>query len=502
MADVDTLVIGSGLAGLTVAALGAREGERVRVLEAHEHAGGYAHTFRKGAYQFCAEVHYVFDAGEGETIDRFLGAIGLRDEVRFHRLDPEGFDHVVVGTDRYRIPNGLAKHRDRLARRFPDERAALHGYFSLLEHARDELAMLPEPLSVSDWLRAPFRFPHLLRDRSSTLADVFDRLRLSARLRTVLAGQAGDYLLPPRKASFLVHAKVVTAYDRGAHYPEKHFVHLVGSIVRAIAERPGCDVRLSTPVVGIEVRDGHVSGVRTADGTLHTARRYVSNVDPRRTLSLAGEENFPSDYRALLEYPYSSGTVTLFLGLQGIDLRDHGFGSFNVWHYPEDDIDRIYARQLEEDDLSNPWLFLSTPTLHTGAPGLAPAGGQTLCVATCAATEPYRDLRERNRDAYRERKRRLRERIVDVISERYVPGLREHVSVAACGTPATNERIVGAPFGNAYGAELGTDAHRVPMDTPIPNLFLCNASAGWPSVAGTIASGMRLHERLGGSAVP
>src|SRR5512135_118699 len=102
MTDVDTLVIGSGLAGLSVAALTARDGERVRVLEAHEHPGGYAHTFQKGAYHFCAEVHYVFDAGEGETIDRFLGALGLRDEVRFRRLDPEGFDHVVVGADRYR----------------------------------------------------------------------------------------------------------------------------------------------------------------------------------------------------------------------------------------------------------------------------------------------------------------------------------------------------------------------------------------------------------------
>jgi all-trans-retinol 13,14-reductase len=502
MTDVDMLVIGSGLAGLSVAALAARDGQRVRVLEAHEHAGGYAHTFRKGAYQFCAEVHYVFDAGEGETIDRFLGALGLRDEVRFHRLDPEGFDHVVVGTDRYRVPNGLAKHRDRLVRRFPEEQAALHDYFALLAHVRDELAVLPEPVTAIDWLRAPLRFPHLLRDRTSTVADVFDRLHFSPRLRTVLAGQAGDYLLPPKKASFLVHAKVVTAYDRGAHYPEKHFVHLVSSIVRSIAERPGCDVRLSQTVTGIEVQRGRVAGVRTADGTLHTARRYVSNVDPRQTLSLAGAENFPTDYRGQLDYAYSSGTVTLYLGLEGIDLREHGFGSFNVWHYPEDDIDRIYARQLDDDDLSRPWLFLSTPTLHTGAPGLAPAGGQTLCVATCASAEPYRALRREDRDAYRERKRRIRDGILDVISERYVPGLRDHVSVAACGTPATNERFVGAPFGNAYGADLGPHAHRVPMETPLPNLFLCNASAGWPSVAGTIASGMKLHEKLGGGGVP
>jgi len=419
--------------------------------------------------------------------------------VRFRRLDPEGFDHVVVAGDRYRIPNGLAKHRDRLAQRFPDEERALHAYFALLAHVRDELLVLPEPPTAIDWLRAPVRFPHLLRDRSSTLGDVFDRLDLSPRLRTVLAGQAGDYLMPPEKASFLVHAKVVTAYDRGAHYPEKHFFHFVDSIVRSITDRPGCDVQLSQPVVAIEMRDGRVAGVRTADGTLHTARRYVSNVDPQRTISLCGAESFPADYRALLDYRYSSGCITLFLGLRGIDLRDHGFGSFNVWHYPSDDIDRIYGRQLDRDDLSDPWLFLSTPTLHTDAPGLAPAGEQTLCVATSAAAEPYRTLAREKPDTYRARKRQVRERILDILTERYVPRLRDHLAVVACGTPATNERFVGAPRGNAYGAELGVPIRRVPMETPVPNLFFCNASAGWPSVAGTIASGMRLHKMLRGA---
>jgi phytoene dehydrogenase-like protein len=43
--DADAIVVGSGLAGLTVAALLANAGRRVQVLEAHEHLGGYGHTF-------------------------------------------------------------------------------------------------------------------------------------------------------------------------------------------------------------------------------------------------------------------------------------------------------------------------------------------------------------------------------------------------------------------------------------------------------------------------
>ena len=110
--DFDDLVIGAGMAGLSVAALLAQSGRRVLVLEAHDVPGGYAHTFTMKSFRFCAQVHYVFGCGEGETVDRLLARLELRDEVPFVRLDSEGFDHVVVAGERVRIPNGLAKYRE------------------------------------------------------------------------------------------------------------------------------------------------------------------------------------------------------------------------------------------------------------------------------------------------------------------------------------------------------------------------------------------------------
>ena len=41
----DYLVLGSGLAGLSFAALMAKAGKKVKVIEAHEFPGGYGHTF-------------------------------------------------------------------------------------------------------------------------------------------------------------------------------------------------------------------------------------------------------------------------------------------------------------------------------------------------------------------------------------------------------------------------------------------------------------------------
>src|ERR1022692_2378920 len=146
--DFDDLVIGAGMAGLTVASLLASQGRRVLVLEAHDVPGGYAHTFQVGKYRFCAQVHYIFGCGKGEPVDELLRRTGLSEEVRFHRLDPEGFDHVVVGGERYRIPNGLEKFRDRLTRAFPNEAKALAGSFDAVVGIGAELDRFPKTTAL------------------------------------------------------------------------------------------------------------------------------------------------------------------------------------------------------------------------------------------------------------------------------------------------------------------------------------------------------------------
>lgn len=502
MTDFDDLIIGSGMAGLAVASLLANDGRRVAVLEAHDSPGGYAHSFRVRDYRFCAQVHYLFHCGEGEPIHDLLSHLGVADEVPFLRLDPEGFDHVLIAGDRFRIPNGLEKLRGRLTRRFPEAARPLRRYFEVLSVLGAELSGLevPSRLSLSA-LAAAYRARHVLYHLRWTLQDLYDHVGMPPKLRAVLAGQCGDYLLPPRDVSLLLHAALVTLYDRGAYYPKKHYGHFVDTLVQAVRRRPGCAVLLEREVTRLETDPlgRRVTAVTTAGGERLTARRYISNADPRLTARLAGEQHFTKDRRRL-DYEYSCGTITLYLGLRGIDLRDHGFGSFNVWHYPHEDINRQYDDQLLRHDLSDPWLFLSTPTLHSDAPGLCPPGDQILEVATACDHARFAALRERDRRAYNLEKKRIRERILDVLDERFVPRIRDHLVMRVTGTPATSARFCRAPAGNAYGAALtprNVGPRRGPFrSASLDNLWLVNATAGFPSVAGAIGAGMRLHREL------
>jgi all-trans-retinol 13,14-reductase len=500
--DFDDLILGAGMGGLTVGALLARDGRKVCVLEAHDAPGGYAHTFRLGDFRFCAQVHYIFGCGEGETIHQLLERLGVADEVPFVRLDPEGFDHVVVGAERVRIPNGLAKLRDRMVHLHPEAREPIRRYVETITVLGEELSTLGDVPDRLSWRLLPelVRHRHLVRHMRWTLKDLYDHVAMPRHVGALLAGQCGDYLLPPRDVSLLLHAALVCGYDRGAYYPQKHYFHFVDTIADAIRTRPGCALLLEHEVARIEVARGRAAAVITTDGKRFTAKRVISNVDPQRTAALMtpGWQRSDADRRRL-DYHYSSGTFTMYLALRGLDLRDHGFGSFNVWHYPHADLERIYDDQLLRDDLSDPWLFLSTPTLHSPAPGLCPPGHQILEIATSCDHARWSRLRQVDRRAYNRAKKRVRETILDLLEARYVPRLRDHLALRVCGTPSTNERFCRAPGGNSYGAALTprqVGLGRGPYQTSLDNLWMVNATAGFPSVAGTIAAGMRLHRML------
>jgi all-trans-retinol 13,14-reductase len=67
----DALIIGSGIGGLTTAALLSELGWRVAVLEQHYTAGGATHSYERNGYEWDVGVHYIGDMG-GATMSRRL----------------------------------------------------------------------------------------------------------------------------------------------------------------------------------------------------------------------------------------------------------------------------------------------------------------------------------------------------------------------------------------------------------------------------------------------
>src|SRR5205807_9013901 len=114
----DYVIVGAGIGGLVTAALLAHRGYRVCVLERHYAPGGYGHSFRRGRYTFCAQLHYLWSCGPGEEFDAVLSRLGLSDEVRFTELDPDRFDRLHFPSLSYDICRGFDRNTERIAARF------------------------------------------------------------------------------------------------------------------------------------------------------------------------------------------------------------------------------------------------------------------------------------------------------------------------------------------------------------------------------------------------
>ena len=223
------------------------------------------------------------------------------------------------------------------------------------------------------------KYWHLYTRRNWTLQDLYDRAGLSPKLQDLLAGQSGDYGLPPDQIALITHTSLVWDYSEGAYYPQHHFKHLVDSIVSMITKGGGV-VEFSTPVQHIEVENHQVVSIYAGAKTYQADNAYISDLDPKLTVKLMYDSRVLSkqEYRRITNYEYSASAFNIYLGLDsGFDPSKYGIGNWNVWYYPNSNLNQAYQQQLQ-GNLEHPWIFLSCPTLKSHEPGMAPDGHHVL----------------------------------------------------------------------------------------------------------------------------
>lgn len=152
-------------------------------------------------------------------------------------------------------------------------------------------------------------------------------------------------------------------------------------------------------------------------------------------------------------------------------------------------------------NFEKPWVFMSTPSLHTDHPGTTPEGGSVLEIATLTDYDSFADAKKESYAKYIKMKNALADRLLDWVTENYIPNLRDHIEVKVVGTPTTNMDYVNATRGNAYGNRLTPEnmgIKKVTKQTPWENLFWCNATSGYGGVYGTCHTGINLYMDLTG----
>lgn len=503
----DYLIVGSGLSALVFGALMAKSGKTVQILEAHEYPGGFGHSFTIAQhYHFNAQLHYVWDCGEGDTVNRVLKTLGLEQEVTFERYDPDGFDHMRIPGYALDIPADSERLIQRLSDLFPAHKAQIQAFVREVQSVSEGLKCLSPPFRpgmILNHLPAAFT---ALRHYRSTLQAVFDQFSLPQEAQSLLALQWPDFLLPPNQLSFYAWVILFTGYQAGAFYPTQHFEHVIHSLVKVIQQHGG-EVLTETEVTEFLVDGKTVKGVKALDHSTHATREFlgktvICNLDPQRAAKMIGIEKFSRRVQRRLDYEYSPSNYVAYCVVKDLDLRDYGFGSWNTFHSEETDLNQSFARMYEQNDFSHPSFAITTPTLLTQALRDCPDDCQIIEFLTVANYQYFNQLRQSDRKAYYHKKAEILEAILDVVEQRYIPKIREHFVLKLTGSPTTNERYCWCPQGNSYGSSLtpkNMGLGRLNHQTSLNQFYFCNASSGYPGFAPTFWTGAMLYQRLSGN---
>lgn len=523
----DAIVVGAGAGGLTAAALLARRGRSVLVLDQHYVAGGAATVFRRPGYEFDIGLHYVGDCGPQGLIPRILRAAGA-DGVRFLELDPDGFETYRFPDFEFRVPRGLDTFGARLLERFPAEAAGIHRYLELLREA-GALLQGPEALAGPAGPGAGAGLRLALRWATATVGEFLDGCTKDPRLRAVLTGQQGDYGQPPSRAALLFHALLVAHYAAGAYYPEGGG-QVPADRLAASIERHGGKILLRARVLRFLVERGRAVGVELH--SRHLGRRtvrapvIVANADLKRTLLelIDPAQLRPATLARTRTLEMSPGLATLYLGVRR-DLMQEGLRRSNYWVFPGYDPEPLYQAAAEGRFVEEPPLYLSLTSLKDpDNRRLAPPGVCNLQLLTVVPAAPAawgvtgaeaESGAYRRAPGYLQAKQRLTARLL-AGAERVLPGLRGDVMFHELSTPLTHARYTLASAGTPYGLALvpSQSLHRRPGPrTEIEGLYLCGASTRTgPGILGVLLSGLAaaaeivgpglMHEVLAAGAPP
>ena len=498
----DTLVIGSGMGGMTCAAMLAKLGQRVLVLEQHYVPGGFTHSFKRpGGYHWDVGVHAVGEVTQRSLTGRLLTYL-TEDRLQWSSLGPVYDEFDFPGGLHLDFPDTPQRFRDNLLEAFPDESTAIDGY---LHRVRE----------VAGSMRR-YYLARLLPGRSGQLAerllarpaqqafaertrDVLDRLTDNEHLKTVLAAQWAYHGSPPSRASFAVQALVTKHFMHGGYYPVGGSQQIALQLLQTVADAGG-HTRLSADVAQILVENGVAVGVRLRDGEEIRARRVVSAAGVLATVDRLlppeyATQDWVASIRGLRPAP---AHVCLYLGLKG-DIRQAGAGPANRWFYNTWDneseawrIDHAPGDSMPEA----PVLYCSFPSLKDPRHDPGPEQRHTGEVVTFVPWDRFAGWlgsrwHKRGGD-YDELKQQLQASLLAQFLAK-MPALAPLIDHVELSTPLTTDHFVRPTRGSIYGIEPTPERFANPHlrpRSPIPGLFLAGSDIATVGVIGAMMGGV------------
>ncbi|WP_421856565.1 phytoene desaturase family protein [Oricola sp.] len=501
--DHDVVVIGGGLGGLAAAAVLAKGGRNVCVVESHDEVGGAASTYRIGDLTIEAALHET--ANPFNPVDPkhfFLKRLGLLDAIEW--VPVGGFYSVrggPVGKEPFAVGHGFSDVWRAFAERFGDP-----GTDRVLERMEDICSVLAGLMkagnehSVAQLMRSLFKAGPLVSDWRLSLTDVFDQeLEGNEAAKCALAANLPYYSDDPAKLWWIFFAVAQGTYiGTGSYYLKGGSSALTGTLRQFIEENggtvlTGCEVHRAQPPDGeaaaeVEYRrtgNDRITRLKTTAIVANCAPRVLSGMLPEPLRA-----RFYSPYRKLEP---STSLFSVYFGVNadtgGVLPREYSNMVLPQW-----------MRSLSDYAMAGD-LLGAMPTgrlppfalvnYRAADSGLGDGQLGLITVTGIDRVENWVGLTQHEEAARREA---WSDAIQEEI-ERYWPGFSSLVEQRHFVSAASMQRYLRTPGGAVYG--FATPPPKKPIwfgrekspKTALPGVFLASSYAGAGGYSGSLGTG-------------
>jgi len=498
MTNYDIIVIGSGVNSLVAAAMMAKAGKKVLVLESREEIGGLASTNEFAPGFKCNTINDTIKwvdpriIKELEIQSKDLELIDI--DIKRIALGAGENELIIFHKDPLLTSESIANHSENDAKKWKDftihiEKLTkfLEKLYQLTPPSLPDIGLL-DAFSMRSLLgplmgQGPQGLVDLARTAPMMMPELMDEWFENELLKSALS-TAGIHSL-----SYGPYASATGYNFLHQHLYSKGVIHnssilnggtgVLPRILNNILSSYNADLRTNVKVASINIKNNSYESVTTEEGETIMSDQILSGLDPHNTfINLVGAQNLdPNFHTQIKNIKYRGSTARIHFALQDIpkikgvtdDQMNTIFSICPSMEYLEKASDAVKYGFISQD----PYVEFSIPTIIN--PEFSPEGKHVL-----SASVQYAPYHLRNSEWDLDSKEQLKQNTIRVL-EKKIPNLKQLIETSIVHSPKDLETEFGLTEGNLNHGEMTLDqllfmrptASSSQYSTPINNLYIC-----------------------------